>query len=76
MLARRGKLKMVKFRDSYWRSIDSHRDLEEASKDNSVLSKYIVRFFEINSENQTLSSAIIVLDPDNILFIKVVSRYL
>lgn len=33
MLARRGKLKAVRFAKSYWRSIDSHRDLEEASKE-------------------------------------------
>jgi NDP-sugar pyrophosphorylase family protein len=35
MLAKQGKLKVVKFgnSDHYWRSIDSHWDLEEASKE-------------------------------------------
>jgi mannose-1-phosphate guanylyltransferase len=35
MLAKQGKLKVVKFEHSkyYWRSIDSHWDLEEASKE-------------------------------------------
>ena len=41
MLAKQGKLKVVKFgnSDHYWRSIDSHWDLEEASKEAIRLSK-------------------------------------
>jgi NDP-sugar pyrophosphorylase family protein len=38
MLAKQGKLKVVKFGnpDYYWRSIDSHWDLEEASKELTI----------------------------------------
>ncbi|MEM0173942.1 MAG: nucleotidyltransferase family protein [Sulfolobaceae archaeon] len=33
ILAEKGLIKGVKFPDSYWRSIDSHKDLEEASQE-------------------------------------------
>jgi len=33
------KLKAVKFEDKFWRSIDSHKDIEEASKEIGVLSE-------------------------------------
>jgi NDP-sugar pyrophosphorylase family protein len=41
MFAKQGKLKVVKFGnpDYYWRSIDSHWDLEEASKELLLLSR-------------------------------------
>lgn len=32
-LAREGKLQAVKYRDIFWRSIDSHKDIEEAAKE-------------------------------------------
>jgi mannose-1-phosphate guanylyltransferase len=30
-LAKEGRLKAVRYRDVFWRSIDSHKDIEEAS---------------------------------------------
>lgn len=38
-LAKKGMLRAVKFENSYWRSIDSHKDLEEASKEVSEFLK-------------------------------------
>jgi NDP-sugar pyrophosphorylase family protein len=32
-LAKEGKLKAIKYRDVFWRSIDSHKDIEEAAKE-------------------------------------------
>lgn len=32
-LAREGKLKAIKYQDVFWRSIDSHKDIEEAAKE-------------------------------------------
>jgi NDP-sugar pyrophosphorylase family protein len=33
VLAKEGKLQAVKYHNVFWRSIDSHKDIEEASKD-------------------------------------------
>jgi mannose-1-phosphate guanylyltransferase len=33
VLAKEGKLKAVRYKDVFWRSIDSHKDIEEASKE-------------------------------------------
>jgi NDP-sugar pyrophosphorylase family protein len=33
VLARQGKLKAIKYEDIFWRSIDSHKDIEEAAKE-------------------------------------------
>lgn len=33
LLAKEGKLSAVKYRDAYWRSIDTHKDIEEAGKE-------------------------------------------
>jgi NDP-sugar pyrophosphorylase family protein len=32
-MAKQNKLKAIKYENSFWRSIDSHKDIEEASKD-------------------------------------------
>ena len=40
--AKKGKLNNVKFEKVFWHSIDSHKDIEECSKD--ILSKKFERF--------------------------------
>jgi mannose-1-phosphate guanylyltransferase len=32
-MAKEGKLRGVRYKDVFWRSIDSHKDIEEASKE-------------------------------------------
>lgn len=40
-LAKDKKLKAIKFENTFWRSIDSHKDIEEASAEISALSKKV-----------------------------------
>jgi NDP-sugar pyrophosphorylase family protein len=40
-LAKERKLKALKYAESYWRSIDSHKDVEEATEEIGVLKKLI-----------------------------------
>jgi NDP-sugar pyrophosphorylase family protein len=40
-LAKERKLKALKYAESYWRSIDSHKDVEEATEEIGVLNKLI-----------------------------------
>jgi NDP-sugar pyrophosphorylase family protein len=39
MLVNKQKIKAKKFNNNYWRSIDSHKDVEEASKEIQQLFK-------------------------------------